>query len=138
MSTIYLRRDPELVGIARCLSNSCLGYLCPRRVSRHCVLIVKPLSRVITSINYRPLSTAVTASLICSCSMARAICNDSANLEAVTLTHFPITNKTLRPARTSFGSGSYHKGVLLLRFDAKIKDENEDRILETARCLCSV
>jgi len=55
----------------------------PRHVSCHRILIVKPLSHLITSINHGPLYV-VTVSLICAGSMALVIYNNLGNLEAVT------------------------------------------------------
>ncbi|XP_011697314.1 PREDICTED: uncharacterized protein LOC105455576 isoform X2 [Wasmannia auropunctata] len=50
------------------LIKSMSALLRPRLVSCHRILIVKPLSHVITSINC-PLSAVVTVSLICACSI---------------------------------------------------------------------
>lgn len=61
-----------------------VDFLRSRHVSRHRILIVKPLSHLITSINHRPLFAVVTVLLISACSMVWVIYNDLGNLEAVT------------------------------------------------------
>lgn len=83
-----------------------VGSQRPRHVSRHRILIVEPLSRVITSINHRPLSAAVTASLIC-VPAARAICNDLGNLEALTFI-FPGDKQNVSTHKRFLQTESYH------------------------------
>lgn len=77
-----------------------------KHVSCQRILIVKPLSYVITSINHQPLSSAVTILLICACSMAWVIYSDLGNLEAVTFI-FPGNRRSISTNKRFLTSTSF-------------------------------
>jgi len=96
-----------------------------RHVSCYRILIVKPLSHVITSISYGPLFV-VTVSLICACSTALVIYNNLGNLEAVTFIFiFSLINRTSQPIKNSCKQATVSRTSI--KHNAEMRIETKQR-----------